>query len=164
MEQKQKQKEKQQNKQKNKQRNINNSIYEQILISNLQPTDSLKVDCIQSLHEQLSGFQVFIFDLNSFSDLLSVGSVGIWFYILEPTKTVVSISYLTVQMFRDLNLKSFLRGCAHCFYNIKKFLHYFRSKLQFNVNISISSFCKLQSGILKEPYFERSSSNVELWS
>ena len=56
------------------------------------------------------GFQVFIFGLNSFSDVLSFSSLSIQLHILEPTKAAVSVLYLTIQMFRDLNLNSFLRG------------------------------------------------------
>ena len=82
-----------------------------MLISNLKATNSLKI--LQSLHGQFSGFQVFVLDLNSFSDILSFTSLGILVHIREPTKAAVSVPYLTVRMFRDLTLNSFLRGYWH---------------------------------------------------
>ena len=79
-----------------------------MLISNLKVTNFLKI--LQSSHGQFSGYQVFIFELNSFSDVLSFSSLGILVHILKQTKAAVSVPYLTLQMFHDLNLNLFLRG------------------------------------------------------
>ena len=84
-----------------------------MLITNLKVTNSLMVDFIEFAWT-VSDFQVFIFDLNLFSAVLSFSSLGILVQILEPTKAAV-----TVRMFRDLNLNSFLReGNVFC----KKFI------------------------------------------
>ena len=89
-----------------------------MLITNLKVTNSLMVDFIEFAWT-VSDFQVFIFDLNLFSAVLSFSSLGIFVQILEPTKAAVPVPYLTVRMFRDLNLNSFLReGNVFC----KKFI------------------------------------------
>ena len=56
-----------------------------MLISNLKVTNSLKVDFTEF------AWTAFIFDLNSFSDLLSFSSSGLLVHILEPTKVAVSV-------------------------------------------------------------------------
>ena len=116
---------------------------------------------LQSLHGQFSSFQVFIFDLNSFSDALSFSLLGKLFNILEPTR--VSILSLTVRMFRDLNLSLFLRGYQN---SIKSKTSFMISGVSFilTLNISKSNFCELRLWILKELSFAKSSLNVELWS
>ena len=83
-----------------------------MLITNLKVTNSLMVDFIEFAWP-VSDFQVFIFDLNSFGVVLSFSSLGILVQILQPTKAAVPVPYLTVRMFRDLYLNSFLRGYRH---------------------------------------------------
>ena len=133
-----------------------------MIISNLKVTKYLKVD-IAVFAWQFSGFQVFIFDSRSFSDVLSFSSLGILVHILEPTKAAGSVPYLTVRIFRDLNLNSFLSGYRH---SIKSKTSFMISGASFilTLNISMSNFCKLQLWISKEPSFAKSSLNVELWS
>ena len=83
-----------------------------MLISKLKVTNPLKVNFTEFAGQSF-GFQVFIFDLKSFSDALSFSSLGTLVHILETTEAEVSIPYLTVRMFRDFNLNSFLRGYRH---------------------------------------------------
>ena len=49
--------------------------------------------------------KILIFNLNSFRNVLSFSSLGIELHILEPTAAAVSIPYITVRMFRGLDLK-----------------------------------------------------------
>ena len=49
--------------------------------------------------------KILIFNLNSFRNVLSFSSLGIELHILEPTAAPVSIPYITVRMFRGLDLK-----------------------------------------------------------
>ena len=49
--------------------------------------------------------KILIFNLNSFRDVLSFSSLGIELHILEPTAAAVSIPYITLRMFRGLDLK-----------------------------------------------------------
>ena len=105
-------------------------------------------------------FQVFIFDLNSLSDVLPFSSLGIYLHTLEPTRAAVSIKYLTVRMFRESNLSSFLRRYRDSTMS-KTWFMISGTSFILTLNISISNLCKLQSWILKEPSCARSSSNVE---
>ena len=133
-----------------------------MLISNLKVTNSLRVDFTEFAWA-VFWLPSFYFWLNPFSDVPSFSSLGILLDILEPTRAAVSIPYLTVQMFRDLNLSLFLRGYRH---SIKSKTSFMISGAGFilTLTISISNFCKLQSWILKEPSFTRSSLKVKLWS
>ena len=49
--------------------------------------------------------KILIFNLNSFRDVLSFSSLDIELHILEPTAAAVSIAYITLRMFRGLDLK-----------------------------------------------------------
>ena len=133
-----------------------------MLISNLKVTNSLRVDFTEFAWA-VFWLPSFYFWLNPFSDVPSFSSLGILLDILEPTRAAVSIPYLTVQMFRDLNLSLFLREYRH---SIKSKTSFMISGAGFilTLTISISNFCKLQSWILKEPSFTRSSLKVKLWS
>ena len=114
------------------------------------------------MHGQFSGFQYFIFDLNSFGDVLSFTLMSIWLHTLEPTRAAVSIPYLIVQMFQDLNLNKFLGGYGHSLMPKISFM-ISRASFILNLNTPISNFCKLRSSIFMEPSFARSSWNDELW-
>ena len=133
-----------------------------MLISNLKVTNSLRVDFTEFAWA-VFWLPSFYFWLNPFSDVPSFSSLGILLDILESTRAAVSIPYLTVQMFRDLNLSLFLREYRH---SIKSKTSFMISGAGFilTLTISISNFCKLQSWILKEPSFTRSSLKVKLWS
>ena len=133
-----------------------------MLISNLKVTNSLRVDFTEFAWA-VFWLPSFYFWLNPFSDVPSFSSLGILLDILEPTRAAVSIPYLTVQMFRDLNFSLFLREYRH---SIKSKTSFMISGAGFilTLTISISNFCKLQSWILKEPSFTRSSLKVKLWS
>ena len=98
-----------------------------------------------------------------FSGIMSFSAIGIELHILEPTRAAVSIAYLTVQMFLDLNLNSFFRGYGD---SIMSKIAFIVSGVSFflTLNILISKLRKLRSWILKEPSFAKSSSNVGLWS
>ena len=71
--------------------------------------------------------KILIFNLNSFRDVLSFSSLGIELHILEPTAAAVSVPYITVRMFRGLDLK---KKTIWAFFTGKNFIHGFRSKLQ----------------------------------
>ena len=133
-----------------------------MLISNLKVTNSLRVDFTEFAWA-VFWLPSFYFWLNPFSDVPSFSSLGILLDILESTRAAVSIPYLTVQMFRDLNLSLFLREYRH---SIKSKTSFMISGAGFilTLTISISNFCKLQSWILKEPSLTRSSLKVKLWS
>ena len=133
-----------------------------MLISNLKVTNSLRVDFTEFAWA-VFWLPSFYFWLNPFSDVPSFSSLGILLDILESTRAAVSIPYLTVQMFRDLNFSLFLREYRH---SIKSKTSFMISGAGFilTLTISISNFCKLQSWILKEPSFTRSSLKVKLWS
>ena len=133
-----------------------------MLISNLKVTNSLRVDFTEFAWA-VFWLPSFYFWLNPFSDVPSFSSLGILLDILESTRAAVSIPYLTVQMFRDLNLSLFLREYRH---SIKSKTSFMISGAGFilTLTISISNFCKLQSWILKEPSFTRSSLKVKLCS
>ena len=72
--------------------------------------------------------KILIFNLNSFRDVLSFSSLGIELHILEPTAAAVSIPYITLRMFRGLDLKK--KKTIWAFFTGKNFIHDFRSKLQ----------------------------------
>ena len=114
-----------------------------MLISNLKVTNSLRVDFTEFAWA-VFWLPSFYFWLNPFSDVPSFSSLGILLDILEPTRAAVSIPYLTVQMFRDLNLSLFLREYRH---SIKSKTSFMISGADFilTLTISISNFCKLQS-------------------
>ena len=65
------------------------------------------------------------------------------FRTLEPTKVAVSIPYLTVRMFRDSNLNSFLRGYRHSI-EFKTSFMISGASFILTLNISISNFCNLR--------------------
>ena len=133
-----------------------------MLISNLKVTNSLRVDFTEFAWA-VFWLPSFYFWLNPFSDVPSFSSLGILLDILESTRAAVSIPYLTVQMFRDLNLSLFLREYRHSIKSKTSFM-ISGAGFIFTLTISISNFCKLQSWILKEPSFTRSSLKVKLWS
>ena len=114
-----------------------------MLISNLKVTNSLRVDFTEFAWA-VFWLPSFYFGLNPFGDIPSFSSLGILLDILEPTRAAVSIPYLTVQMFRDLNLNLFLREYRH---SIKSKTSFMISGAGFilTLTISISNFCKLQS-------------------
>ena len=102
--------------------------------------------------------KILIFNLNSFRDVLSFSSLGIELHILEPTAAAVSIPYITLRMFRGLDLKKKKRY-GHSLLAKTSFTI---SGASFKLHISMSYFCKLRSLNLKKPSFAGSSPNCEL--
>ena len=99
----------------------------------------------ESLNVNFTEFvQVFIFDLNLFSKVQYLSSLGRYFYILKPTKAAVSVPDLTVGMFCDLNRNSFLKGRGNYTLSKTSFVILGVSVI-LTLNISISNFCKLWS-------------------
>ena len=122
----------------------------------MKVANSLKVDFTEFAWA-VFWLRSFYFWLKLIYDVPSFSSLGILVHILEPTKVTVSVPYPIVRMFRNL------RGYRH-FIKSKTALMISGASFILTLNISMSNFCKLQSWILKEPSFARSSLNVQSWS